>query len=189
MLNAIGIYQIDPYSKPFAFQKIMFAQADKSYFFQRNQLEKIEKQSFLKLAGSLATDRFYCSQVDNEYHYIKMSADNIAIAVSSRKELEKSEIAYLFANIRHIYMRNQNINQTLDNVIINPFGFTGKDLLISHTQQNLDELKLELFDVLGKVLDRGNALEELQPKVIKLNEASNKFRQAAERQRSCCRYW
>jgi len=74
----------------------------------------------------------------------------------------------------------------LDDMIANPFGFTGRDLLIGRVQDEMKAVIATMQDNLDKVIKRAEDLEELQKKTEHLSISAVNFEKEAKKLNSCC---
>lgn len=207
MLHAIGIYtEIESKdAAPKKLKKVISAQQEKpesmlkapsQLFFSSNttpvnQLKNVDE--LLLNSNYYETEmtpgmlyKFRASHGEINYIFQPVNQPFI-MAISSRTKLDASEKVYLFKNIEHIYLRPDSIKTTLDDIITNPLGYTGKDILIGRIQKEIDEVIAVMHDNIEKVIKRGEALDELESKALSLSEHSLQFRKGAERlNEGCC---
>ena len=112
---------------------------------------------------------------------------DMLIAIVSRKELEPKELAYLFLNIKTIYLRPA-LNISLDEVVMNPYNYIGRDILISRIKEQAVEVKAIAIENIEKILLRGEKLERLLEKTDDLARDTISFKREAKRLNSCCRF-
>jgi hypothetical protein len=187
MLNAIGIYLDCRETKPGVFQKVNAAPQHKGGLFSSNPLANLEKHSLTQLPPILELNSLYSFHVNAEFHYI-LKTGKFLLTIASRKELFPKELAFLFKNIEHVQLRPATVKVTLDDIVANPLGFIGKDILVGKVLQDVQELKVIALNDMDKMLDRGQKLEELYPRTIKLQDESLKFKEQAEKLNKCC-WW
>jgi hypothetical protein len=180
-LYAIGIYEREP-----PHSRISIAQKDKSLF-ASNDLEKFEKSTLPRLPADMAVNGVYSLAVDNEMHYVQ-ARENMLLVISSRSKLLEIECNHLFKNIYHIHKRPEAVKRTLDHVLANPIGFIGRDLLVERVSESLGDLKIVMLDNIEKVLARGERINELEAKTIKLEADAQKFHKSAKNLNRCCRF-
>jgi hypothetical protein len=187
MLSAIGIYQDDPNTGKL--RKIAFAQKDKDRLFPCNQLENLELNSLPITSNEVMPNTIQIFQEEKEYHYLKKDVEkNILMGIVSRKELEKIELFYLFANIKHVHVRGRAVATTLDNIIENPVGFTGQDILISKIKTTNAEVIDIMIDNIDLIIERGEKLEQIAAKTDTLRLNAITFEAETKKLRSCCRW-
>jgi len=185
MLNAIGIYSDCRDQKSGAFQRINSSPHYKGGLFASNPLANLEKNSLTQLPQVLESNTLYSYHVNDEYHYILQSSGKFLMTIASRKEVFPQELSFLFKNIEHVQIRPASVKATLDDIVANPMGYIGKDILIKKVLQDVEELKVLALQDMDKMLDRGKKLEDLYPRVVKLNQESLKFKQGAEKLNTC----
>ena len=181
-LYAIAIYTS---SETHEFKRMAYSQKDKA-FFAKNELEKLEKITLPSLSEKLREQTIYCRRVEDEYHYVKAEEGRVT-AISTRGKLTTEECGHLFKNINHVYTRPGVVKTTLDSIIANPLGYTGRDLLIGRLSDSLEEVKVIMMENIDKALARGENLEKLKEKSGALAEASIKFEKSSKHLNSCCR--
>lgn len=189
MLYAIGIYTPDTSGSDVLMQKVKYAQQDKGLF-SSNQLENVDK-ILLKSSfySTMESNKIYKFETADEFNYLyKPRSKEAVLAISSRKNLDPSEKSFLFKNIEHILIRPDSIKVTLDDIIKNPLGFTGNDILIGRVQENLEEVIAVMHDNIDKVILRGENLEILQQKASHLDESAIKFEAQVRKMNSSCCY-
>lgn len=205
MLHALGIYVQNGNE----LEKVNYAQQEKSSppnfaFFQAeqkslNQLENIEsalheedESSNLKFYAIMEPNKVYRCKTSKEYDYLYKarikSADTIFV-ISSKYELDPSEKAFLFKNMEHILIRPDTVKKSLDDIIANPQGFIGRDLLIGNIQDEMKEVIAVMQKNIDLVIKRGASLEDLKEKAIHLNESAINFEDKAKKLNSCCGWW
>lgn len=184
MIIAIAIYTIKQQNKP---QKIKYAQQEKGILFSTNQLETLEKSTLPKILSDAGGNNIYHFNADGEHHYVKkLLIENMVIAIVSKKQLQPIELNYLFINIDHVRLRQERVKVSLDDIVMNPFGYIGKDLLVASISQNIAETKQELFNMRDQIIERGEKIEALEKKTIELCEASKQFQVNAKKLNKCC---
>lgn len=126
-----------------------------------------------------------------EINYIfQPSGHDFILVISSRTKLDPFEKGNLFRNIQHVYLRPDSVKTTLDDIIANPLGYTGRDILIGRIHKELDEVMVVMHDNIEKTIKRGESLDELESKALNLSEHSLEFKKTAERLNSgCCGLW
>ncbi len=186
IINAIGIYIDCRKQKSGSFQRLNSSPQHKGGIFSSNPLSSVEKNTLTRVPPDLQAGAYYSSKVNDEYHYLSVSAHNFLMVIVSRKEISQYELGFLFKNIEHAQVRPTVVRATLDTIVTNPYGFTGRDIQISAVLKQVEELKEIALDNMEKLLERGDKLEELQPKTIQLKASSKKFVDEAEKLNKCC---
>ena len=181
-LYAIAIYTS---SESHEFKRIAYSQKDKSLF-AKNELENFEKITLPALSKKLQEQTIYFRQVEDEYHYVKAEEGRVT-AIATRGKLTTEECGHLFKNINHVYTRPDVVKTTLDTIIANPLGYTGRDLLIGRLSDSLEEVKVIMMENIDKALERGENLEKLKERSQALADATIKFEKSSKRLNSCCR--
>lgn len=202
MLHALGIY----IQKDTGLEKIQSAQQEKnnpssSMFFKTeekpvNQLENIEEilheedeETNAKFYATMQFNAVYRSKAAKEFdflHKVKLKSADIIFVISSKYELSPEEKAFLFKNMEHILIRPDTVQASLDDIIANPQGFIGKDLLIGRIQDKNKEIIAGMYKNIELVIKRGESLENLKEKAIHLNESAINFEKEARKLNSCC---
>ena len=183
MLIAITIYQMNPTTG--LFQKIKSTQSRQGFFYE-NPLEYVEANYLPHLSSSSLKQTIYSFEQDKYYYYIKALSEKPVIAVMmSKKMLDNSELMYLFSNIKTIYTK-PTINHSLNDIVMNPFGYTGKDILISEASTRLAETKDIAIESINTLLSRNELLEDLQSKTDQFVIDTGDFRDEAKKLRRCC---
>lgn len=193
MLHAIGVYVIDSSNGEVIIKKTQHAQKDKGLF-SWNQLENIDKRLYKSdFYFTMQSNRIYEFEVDNEFNYFcKLSSCEKIVAIASRRRLdpEPSDIIFetrsLFRNIEQIIIRPKSVKVTLDDIILNPLGYIGKDILIEEAKDGLAKVKEIMMSNIDKVILRGEKIETLLEKTEHLNLNAVKFKEAAKKTNSHC---
>lgn len=198
MLTAIAIYQFDSHEGSQKKTKIAFAQKAPLFgfgLFEMNELGVLETKT-LPLVSSYEKDALefihFEQRESGEHHYVKrITHDNqtYLFTMVSRKKLDEIEARYLFINMWHAFKRGTTAQITLQNIINNPLGYTGRDCLLETTKQAVADLKQEMLNTLDIVIERGEQLETLRDKTIKLEETSKLFEDEAKKLNSGCCAW
>jgi hypothetical protein len=189
MLHAIGIYDCSSGTP----KKISSAQQD-SGLFASNQLEVLEKKSLpaslTHHADEKAENTMDVYYLQNEHHYIKrLSHDaSIYLVISAKKKLMGHEPRHLFANIQLAYGNPGRVNFTLDNIIRNPLGYTGKSKLIETVSNQVEDIKTIIREDIKKAMDNGEKLVHLDEMSDDLEREAVKFHNNAKKANSCCRW-
>lgn len=182
MLIAIAIYKLD---KEHTFQKVKLAQREKGLF-NYDPLNFAENNIIAKLDSSMILNKIYSFQLNNEYYYVKPHADHsILTLMLSKKKLERAELNHLFNNIKIVYEKPA-IQTTLDDIVTNPLGYIGKDILITEIQGQLDEVKAIAIDSINTLLARGETLDEIEQKTQQFVADSAIFVDRTKKLNSCC---
>jgi len=188
MLRAMGIYTQDELTEEKGLKKFKFAQKDKGLFFQDNQLENIDtillKSSFY---STMEANKVYLDVFNNEYQYLYRSSTTHAVfAIISKTQLDPTEKAFLFKNMEHILIRPDRVKITLDDIVVNPLNFTGRDLLIGRVQDGMQDVIAIMQKNIDMVIARGERLEDLKMKAIKLDEDATRVEIKAKKLNACC---
>ncbi len=188
MLRALGIYTCEDSGETKELKKFKFAQQDTSAFFPINQLEKIDNILFkTSFYSTMEYDKPYFSVSNNEYHYLCLSSTTHAVlAITSRSELDPTEKAFLFKNMDHILIRPGIVKVTLDDIIANPLGFTGRDLLIGRVQDQMKDVIAGMQTNISMIIARGESLDSLREKSKLLEIDAGGFEIQARKLNSCC---
>lgn len=192
MLIAIGIYRIDDSKTPVTYIKEANAQKDGTLdvLFKVNMLGTLEEKTLKSASLSyeeLSTGRPIHFTAQGEHHYLKrVAGEPYVVALCARTVLADSEAYYLFANTWHAYHRPETAKVTLPQIIFDPLRYINKDCLLVATKQNTEELKLIVMDVMDKVIERGERLESLNDRSIRLQEASAAFENETKKLKPCC---
>lgn len=135
---------------------------------------------------------FQYEQSQGNYYYFKRIHDGESdrlLVMNSKTPLGEKEMAYLFVNINHIDVGHKEITDTLDDILKNPLGYTGKDLLVKSVRRGVDQTKDVMLDNVDKLLDRGEKLEVLVSQTAELARSSQAFLENAKQLREnqqCC---
>lgn len=190
MLNAIVIYDNSNKADKGNPKKLKHACQKSRGLFGGDDLENLNKAAQSIMIEGIGQNQIYQFKVENEYQYFKQFKSdnqyNVLIAISSRKAIDNNELCYLFNNILHVHIRSEKVKTTLDNIIINPFGYTGKDLLIGTIEKTIAETKVQAVEMLETLHGRTLKLKDLEEKTHELNLASKEFVKRTEKMNSCC---
>lgn len=171
------------------FKRINVAQQSKGMFV-KNDMETLEKKTLPNLSSPATAGFHYAvkeGEHSREYHYVEFRK-GIAIAICSRTKLEAKEIPNLFNNIHHAHVRPIIVKTTLEQILNNPIGYIGRDLQMGRITDETAKVKAVMLDNIEKALARGESLEILEEKSIRLQENALKFNRKAEKLNSCCKF-
>lgn len=192
MLIAIGIYKINDSTRPATYTKVASAQKDGAFnvLFTSNLLSTLEEKTLKspKLTyDDLSSGRPIHFNTSNEHHYLKrVAGEPYVIAFCSRTELLDVEAYYLFTNSWHAFHRPETARVTLPQIIMDPLRYINRDSLLVATKQNTEELKLTVINTMDKIIERGERIESLHDRSIKLQEAAAAFEDEAKKIKPCC---
>lgn len=192
MLIAIGVYKIDNSTNPPTYTKVTFAQKETTFIgalFNSCLLSALEDHTLkTKLsAEDLASGNPIHFTHPGEHHYLKrVSGEPYLIAICARTVLDPSEVYYLLANTWHAHYRPDTARVTMPQIIANPLAYSNKDCHLESTKQNTEELKKLALNVMDKIIERGEKLESLHDRTVRLEEASRTFEEEAKKLKPCC---
>lgn len=185
MLNAIVIYDGAERAKTDKAKKLKCVCKRSSAIFADNEYAGLDA-SVMNLPEKLLENRMHSFTTDTEYHYFMKSQSGHIIALSSKKKITTNELTHLFLNINYILVKPDIVKVSLENVLINPFGYTGRDILAGKVEAEIDGIKQIMWNNLEKVMDRGQRLEELQAKTLVLEQTSIDFVNRTKKLNACC---
>lgn len=169
------------------------AQQFNPLFFQLNQLENADQILFeTDFFSTMSPDKIYLVKKPREFNYLcKLSLSKAVVVIASKKALDETEQLFLVKNIAHTIVRPGSINNvTIQKILENPLGYTGKDILITAVQDKNKKVIQIAHDNIKKVIDRGEKLESIEEKAIQLHVDSQKFENSAKKlNSSCCGGW
>jgi len=191
MINAIGIYEFqgnDIHGRDFV--RVDMVPKDKGTFFSGNRLEGIEE---LLMDDELIakTKPQKINFIFHKYEYIylhEVQNKNIFIGISTKSPLDSSEAYYLIRNLEHIVLRKDKVKYTLDNIFMNPLGFTNTDILLGRIKAELSDVINIMRSNIEKAILRNENLDQLQDKAIRLHENSLVFKDEAKKLNTCCNW-
>lgn len=191
MLRAIGFYEVnkDPQTHALHFKKLNSAQIGQNRFFTENLLKDFENKTTKQILPSdLTQTNILHYQTEGEHHYVKRLDDQTHVMVLvSRTPIDPREATNLFINTAHAIKRPDSTHVTLQQIVDNPLGYTGKNHQIEKIQQDLEETKDILIKGMERILERGEQIEMLSDKTIKLSLASKEFEEGAKKlNKKCC---
>lgn len=190
-LYAIGIYA-PLYEDNREAKKIKVVQKSKSSFFNTDDLKELETSSFPKLNQSFRNNVVYGFESKNEHHYFLQSSTREGerlFAICSRTQLDEKELSGLFKNIIRAYQEPKG-DLTLENILDNPLGYLkARDPKLDQIQESLDDIKLVMHKNFDLVIQRGERLESLKEKAIKLEADAKGFEKKSKDLNRCCRSW
>lgn len=167
---------------------------------QKKQPNRLFPENLLaSLDGALIADDFpasmasnvvyrYPSEDEREFLYFKRIHANhrdVVLAIAIDKKLDLMELAFLFTNMAHIYIRPEKVKISLQHMVDNPLNYIGKDLLVDSLAQQVSETKEVLIENIHKILKRGEKLEEAVAASHKLKLTSEHFKDKAEELNRC----
>ncbi|GEM_PF-3640527 len=207
MLTAIAIYSYDEnqITDLGIFKRIDFSQQSTvKSIFQFNLLEDLEKKTLPKIAGKMHADvntaadaaaktktvtgSVMWRQENDEHHYLDtIHGEKILIAICSKKKLYAFELFNLFANIKHVYYRPEKVKTSLADIIANPVGYIGRDMLIAKVHQTNSEVIPLALKAVDKMLERGEDITVTVSKTIQLQDNANiYFEKTKTLKKRCC---
>src|SRR5688500_6610390 len=109
MLIAIAIYDDNFLTSPGGLKKIKFApEATNFSLFNKSLLLELDGTVSKYTPNLTANFTTVIQSESGEYHYLKwLKGENIVMAFASKRKLDKSEVAHLFNNIHHVYVRGE----------------------------------------------------------------------------------
>lgn len=191
MLRALAIYEITTESAGTTLTLVDASPKNESFgFFKENPLYALEKHSLqaLKAANLEGAHPFFKYYYhSSEHHYFKiMTGGTHVMAMCSRKQLDDLEVYYLFTNMQHAFKRPEKAKVTLDDIMRNPLGYTGRDCHIQALRDNVEDMRQEAIMTLDKLLVRGEDLAKLEDKTIRLVVNSERIEINSRKLNRCC---
>ncbi len=98
----------------------------------------------------------------------------------------KLQLAYLFANMRHVINRQALVGATLEDMYLNTPNFIHKDILVAKTKDEIEETRAVMIANIEAVLKRGEAIENLKQRTEALESQAMLFRKEAKKLNYCC---
>ena len=114
------------------------------------------------------------------------TSQKIVIAICSRKRLDPSEKVYLFKNIEHIYRNPNGVQATLNDIINNPLGYTGRDILTGRIKEEFEELKKVMTNNIEIAINMSENIDSLKDKTVDLSDKAVTFNRGAKGLNSYC---
>lgn len=151
-------------------------------------LHKEDKDTHLKFYETMEFDVTYEDERARSFDFVrktKTKLGNAIFAISSKYDLEPVVKAFFFKNMEHILLRPE-LGASLDDILANPQGFIGMDLLIGRIHDKNKEIIAGMLKNFELVIKRGEDLEKLKEKAINLNESAIDFERGAKKLNSCC---
>jgi hypothetical protein len=103
----------------------------------------------------------------------------MCVVVSERK-LYSPEPAFLLKNVYNVDQRYDLVKTSLEDIICNPQGYTGRDLQTRAILLDLKKTKATAQGVMESLIARGELLEDIDLKADKLATATDTFKLKAE---------
>lgn len=190
MLRAIAIYQLN--DEGFVRDKAEIKPG--TYFNPNEALTNFEKETLPKFVDDqklLAETSMYSDKSkDGEFYYLQWLPErNRLLLIISQKELFEKEPRYLLINVNHVDQRGDKVKTTLKDILVNPMGYTGMDLLTHAVRKDVEELKVVVLNARNTLLERGEKVETLEAQSARLFTASKEFRDRSEELKNsftCC---
>ena len=180
-MRAIAIFHVSPEGEV---KKVDSAQKTSSMFFEADDLKSLET-AMTHLPDDMKNRTIACLKLGGEYQYVE-KRENFFLAISSRKKITKEELPSLFININHTRLRKDILKISLQNILENPIGFIGRDLLTESIINTTAEVKDICIKNIESIIARGEKLEELEAKSIMLETDSLRFSTSAKKLNRCC---
>lgn len=179
MLYAIAVYRLN--GNKLEKKQSAVIREQSGALFAYNPLQNLEKTSLpAALKQGMKETEIYHFEVGNEHHYLQHAQNDHIRALVSRKKLDDNEVRYLFHNSKYV---------SLDKIMQNPLGYTGRDASCEPVQEKLESLRRDLLMVVDRALDRGEKLENLKDKALELKDTSTSFHDQTKKLSPCCSYW
>lgn len=192
MLRAIAIYERDEEDGSFTLIKSAKKEPD-TLFFKNTVISDFEKMSLQKMMGKdefLSSDGIMADKSNQEYYYMQWIPERRhLLVVMSARVLDKSEACYLLININHVDVRSDKVKTTLNDIVVNPIGYTGRDIFTQAILQNVNDLKVVAINTKNLVMERGVRIQTLDEKSEDLFASSVEFKERAEELKNsytCC---
>jgi len=185
MLRGIAVYDIQGKN----LKRIASAPTNKFTLFDPDPFKGFEEDW-----KDLNTDNFnilyrILKAKDNFYYFSRLPDTSQLVCVASRKQLYDDEPFYLIHNITQIFQGRVQ-GYTLEAVCKNPLNYIGKDIRYNRIYQALEDTKKALIEeVIPAITERGEKLNELENKTIRLAEDANEFRDRAKKMNKCCSWF
>ena len=191
MLRAIAIYEYN--NEDESFKSIDVAVKPGTLFFPNNALSDFEQTTLPKLQENgrlMSGDKMFDDKCGEEFYYLQWIPERThLLVVISERELFEMEPHYLLINVNHVDVRSERVRTTLNDILRNPLGYTGRDLITHSLLEDVGELKALAINTKNLVMERGERVETLAEKSERLYVSSVEFQNRAEELKnsfSCC---
>lgn len=190
MLRAIAIYER---KEDGAFVQVQAVQKPGTLFFPNNDLRNFEQTMLPKLAHNaelLSGEKMFSDKCNEEFYYADWIPErNRLLVVISERELFDVEPRYLLININHVDQRADKVDTTLQDILRNPLGYTGRDIFTQALMRNVEDLKVVVLNTKNVLLERGEKIENLNEQAERLFASSVEFRERSQELKdsyTCC---
>ena len=164
-------------------QPIKIAPESNAFNFFQDDQKKFKETILPSFPLDISSDQISYFEIEREYFYARKMQDSNVVIVSSKNKLEIKELAHLFVNISHV--QQGRLRQSLNDIVINPIGFIGRDLYTNKILEDVQELKNIMMEVINKVLERGEKIEILGAKTTELVQLSDTFKKKSSELNRC----
>ncbi|HTM64077.1 MAG TPA: hypothetical protein VL360_06205 [Gammaproteobacteria bacterium] len=194
MLRAIAVYEWDRQTGNF--NRICEVEKPGSVFAPNHDLAYFDGNSLPELrtkAGLLSGEKIFSdlSVTESVYYYARFVPDtNHLHVLISRKELHDLEPYYLLVNVNHA--EQGKVSFKLTEILRNPIGYTGRDMLPGEVLQKIEKVKVEALNAKAALDERGEKVETAQQRSEVLFGKSLRALDNANRvndEMSCCGGW
>jgi len=151
--------------------------------------KEVTKKIDLEVLKKSSCKHFYEDQKHIYVRHLSHENKDHVIVLMTRKELDLVEAKNLFINATHAFIRPQKVNVTFQSILANPYGYTGKDCLPETLKNELAQNIVILQKDLDLLIERGEALENLHDKTIRLDQSAAELAKKAQNLNRCCSYW
>lgn len=190
MLRAIAIYDRKDDGE---FDQVQAAQKPGSLFFSNTALSDFKKTILPQLVKDeklFSGEKMFSNKCEEGFYYADWIPEtNHLLVVISERELFDVEPRYLLINVNHVDQRSDKVATTLLDILRNPLGYTGRDILTEALKRNVDDLKVEVINTKNILLERGSKIENLNEQSERLFASSVEFRERSEELKdsyTCC---
>lgn len=198
MIYAIAIYNVAAPLQDGFFQKILSEQKGSSVQYLFDPFNGVNESLALFLEVQGRASKIYDIKSKDRYHYLQQISHDRVIAIVSKNPLDPMERVYLFKNTEHVYNAfkkaeqsgdtSTNLKITLADIIKNPCGYTGKDVLIEGVKEGVEKVKEEALKAVDSLLMRQEGLEKTLEQAERLAIESESFNREATKLNACCKW-
>jgi hypothetical protein len=188
MLRAIGVYAIQEDGQ-IRLEKSAKRPSSPLFFWSGTDFDAFEKQIFPKIKEKIFEGKICTEQAGNVYFYAaRLDNTRLNLIVSDRRLLHP-EPMFLLYNTYNVDQRSDILRATVQTILDNPLGYSGRDVLERMVHLELEKTKAKGLNTLEDLLSRGELIEDLDNKAEILKNTTGTFNLEAKRindSHKCC---
>lgn len=152
-----------------------------------HEIDRVNKHLDQFIKEDTSTSSLYFFSDDRHHHYyLKWISDTQLAVICTKTPLNEKEAAYLLINIKNALLYQQASGVTLEDIYMNPLGYTNRDHLPDHVRQSIQEVKEIMLKNIDSMLQRGEAIDQLVTQTDNLAYVSGLYRERSRTLNNSC---